>query len=635
MQTVILKVTKLMGTPVFTAFSTDMRFAKVYGATRLGEKDPLWYYPAFYPVYRHVLNDFKVLQVPLELSDTAKKVVTQLDEYAERIEKRILPPGFEFKTKPYDHQLEGLVHVLYNFRAALFYACGLGKTKVVIDWQRAIGAKPLILCPRVVVKVWPYEAQRHGFEQEFAVIDAKSRAEKLTQLTDAKNYPGIVISYDSARRYYEELAKLPYNAIVADESHYIKGHTSSRSKVAIELSKKASRRIIMSGTPSTGDPRDMWAQFRFLSPCFLSEQFWKFKDTYCETAPLNKRIVVGYKNLDVLNRRVNIVALRKTKAQCLDLPTRQIIDIPIDLEDHQRKVYNTLIFTEEYEVIRTALAEDKLFTEQGLIDVPNAAILVNKLLQVACGFVYLKPDEPPICDGCEHLRDCINEGIKPYTAACQVDSTPRPPIVERMKTNAKLDMLLMKLDEILAEPTHKCIVWCQFSAEMNWVQEAVQEHWKKTKQNHTLVRVDGSTGAPEKLVKKFNTDPECRVYLGQVETGVGITLNAANYMVYFSLPWKLLAYDQSIDRNHRVGQERDVVVFRLIARGTIDVHVARSLALKRTVSETIVATLRCAQCERQKRCEDRGVSLFEPGCLYKRQVARPVARARSIKECPT
>ena len=143
MQTVILKVTKLFGTPVFTAFSTDMRFAKVYGATRLGD-DPLWYYPAFYPVYKHVLRDFRVLEVPLVLSETVEKVVAQLDQYAERIEKRLLPTGFEFKTTPYDHQLEGLTHVLYNFRAALFYACGLGKTKIVVDWQRAIGAHMLL-----------------------------------------------------------------------------------------------------------------------------------------------------------------------------------------------------------------------------------------------------------------------------------------------------------------------------------------------------------------------------------------------------------------------------------------------------------------------------------------------------------
>lgn len=629
MQTTTLKITKLGGTPVFMAYSTDPRFAKVYGATRIPPKD-LWYYPAFHPLYRFVLRDFHVLQVPLELSEAAHEAVQKLDRYAARIQNRELPEGFTFKTPPFQHQLEGLVHVLYNFRAALFYACGLGKTKIVIDWQRALDATLLVLCPRVVVKVWPQEAARHGIDQEFAVIDATSRKGKLKQLEDAKNYPAVVISYDSMRRYQDELSALSYNVLVADESHYIKNPTSARTKVAIELSKKASRRIIMSGTPSTGNPLDMWSQFRFLSPCFLAEPFWKFKQDYCVTSKSNKHIVVGFKNLDVLNRRIEIVSLRKTKKECLDLPAQRIINLWLDLTTAQRRVYNTLVHTDEFEALHTAMVAGELFNQDGLIDVPNAAILVNKLIQVTCGFVYLKPNEPSPCHGCEHLRDCVTAGIKPHTASCKVDPVARPPVIERMASNAKLVVLLSKLTEILVEPTHKCIVWCQFGAEMDWVQEAIEAHWEKHRQDFTLVRVDGSTNKPDRLVDRFNQDPRCRVYLGQVETGVGITLNAANYMIYFSLPWKLLAYDQSLDRNHRLGQERDVTVFRLLARGTIDTHIARALSLKRTVSETLVATLRCGRCDRQKRCEDSGISLFEPGCKFQRRVARPVARPRSI-----
>lgn len=629
MQSTLLKVTKLCGTPVFTAFSTDIRFAKVYGATRLNN-GPLWYYPAFYPVYKLVLRDFKALRIPLTLSETTQKIIKQLELYDERIKKRELPKDFIFKTRPYAHQLEGLVHLIYNFRAALFYVCGSGKSKILIDWQRAINAKPLILCPRVVLRVWGQEALCHGIDQELKIIDAKTRKEKIKQCDDAINYSGTVVSYDTACNYYEELTALPYNAIVADESHYIKGYASQRSKVAIELSKKASRRVIMSGTPSTGDPRDMWPQFRFLSPCFIAESFWKFKNTYCETSPHNRRIVVGYKNLDVLNKRVNIVALRKTKQQCLDLPERQIIDILVDLKDKQRRVYNTLIHTTEYDLVRTAVEEGSLFKSAGVIDIPNAAILVNKLLQVTCGFVYLKEDVPNICDGCKYLRDCVVKGIRPHTRRCLVDQIPQKPVVERMEYNAKLDTLLYKLKEILIEPSHKCIIWCQFSAEMDWIQEALESIWRKEKVNWSLVRVDGNTKAVEKLVNQFNNDSLCKVYLGQVETGIGVTLNAATYTIYFSLPWKLLAYDQSIDRNHRIGQKNSVTVYRLLARGTVDVHVARALDLKRTVSETIVATLCCDTCKRREHCTTNNINIFDADCLYKRQTARSVTRARSI-----
>lgn len=631
METQVLKVTSLGGTPVFAIYSTDLSFKKVFGAvTKKGTL--LWYFPAFYPVYKLVLKDLKALKLRFTISDAARDAITQLERYDERVAKKVLPPGFVFKTPPYDHQLEGFIHVLYNMRVALFYACGLGKTKIIVDWQRALNAKPLILCPRVVLRVWATEAARHGIEQEYRIVDGLTREEKSAQITDAKNYSGMVITYGSARLYLEQIQEdFPYNAIVADESHYIKDERSGRTAAALTLSKKPCRRVIMSGTPSTGDPRDMYSQFRFLSPCFMPESFWKFKQTFCRTAPMNKRIVIGYKNLHVLNERVRLVALRRTKKECLDLPEQHVIDVPIDMTPSQQKFYNTIILSEEFdELAQSLMREDRILTEQGLIDIPNAAVLVNKLLQVACGFMYLKADVPNICDGCEHLRDCVDAHIKPYTTKCQVNSTPVPPVVQRMQENAKLVVLLHKLDEILADPTHKCIIWAQFRPEMDWIEEAIKAHWEKTKRAFTLVRVDGRTTDVTVPATQFETDPACRVYLGQVETGVGITLNAANYMVYFSLPWKLLSYDQSIDRNHRVGQRRDVTVFRLLCRHTIDIHIARGLSTKRTVSETIISALTCAHCDRRERCADLGIVLFEEGCRYQRDVQRHVARAKQV-----
>lgn len=624
----VLKITNIRGTPVFAIYSTDLRFKKVFGATnKKGEL--LWYFPAFYPVYKLVLRDMQALHLHFEISEAAQKAIDQLDRYEERIRKQVLPSGFAFKTKPFAHQLEGFVHVLYNYRVALFYACGLGKTKIVIDWQRAIGAKPLILCPRAVLRVWAIEAIRHGIEQEYKVIDATTREEKTAQISDAKNYSGMVITYDSARRYQEQIiAELPYTAIVADESHYIKEVKSRRTVAAIELGQRVSRRIIMSGTPCAGDPLDLYPQFRFLAPCFMHESFWKFKQTFCRTAPSNKRIVIGFKNLHVLNQRIQLVTLRRTKKECLDLPEQYILDVPVHLHAEQRKVYNSLILSEEYEELASAiLREEKILTEHGLIDIPNAAVLVNKLIQVTCGFMYLKPDVPNICDGCEHLRDCIEDKIKPYTSKCLVDQTPHPPVVQRMPQNAKLDVLLAKLDEILADPTHKCIIWGQFHPELDWIEEAITARWKEQKLPFTLVRVDGQTANVQAQADKFNEDPKCRIYLSQVETGVGITLNSANYMVYFSVPWKLLAYDQSLDRNHRVGQQRDVTVFRLLGRQTIDMHIARGLSTKRTVAETITSALACSRCNRQEMCD---TTLFGDGCKYQRDIARHTARVTQV-----
>lgn len=275
----LLKITYLTGTPVFVTAATNPNFSKVFGATRF-QGNPLLYFPAFYPLHKFVLRDLASLKLAYTLSPSAQSVVRQLQQYDERIDKGVLPADFVFKTQPFKHQKDGLVHIFYNLRAALFYACGLGKTKIIIDWQRATKSKLLILCPSKVTGVWLQEVKRHGINQEFYAIDARTKAGKEKQILNAKDYDGLVISYDSARLYYELVVQsVPYTAIVADESHYIKSITSARTKVALELSKKARRRVIMSGTPSAGDPRDIYPQFRFLSTAIMAENAWKFKNS--------------------------------------------------------------------------------------------------------------------------------------------------------------------------------------------------------------------------------------------------------------------------------------------------------------------------------------------------------------------
>ncbi|MAG64381.1 MAG: hypothetical protein CMK74_00675 [Pseudomonadales bacterium] len=622
--TLTFKVTKVVGTPVFVTHSTDLRLSQIYGATLL---NGLWHYPAYHPFHRTVLADIKALELPVTLSSAAQQWVHTVDQFEQYIKTQRLPVGFEFKTQPYAHQMEGLVHALYFFRAALFYACGLGKTKIILDWHRATGCYPLILCPRTVLSVWGEEPAIHGINQELRVVDGYSKKKKLQQIADAKDYPGVVMSYGTASRYYKEIAAaVPYNAIVADESHQIKGETSTRSKTARELSKKAARRIIMSGTPSLGDPRDMYPQLRFLAPYFAPEAFWKFKQQFCVTAPRNKRIVIGFKNLHILRDRVTVLALDKTKEECLDLPGQQIIDIPVKLTGDQRRVYNGLLVTGDFASIAQLLQEEGLLSSTGTLDIPNPGILVFKLQQVTSGFVLKTPDLPNICDGCEHVRNCVEEHIQPYTQVCKKDTDIRvKAVADRFSSNAKLDVLRGKLSEILAEKSHKCIIWAQFREEMNIIEEALDaDGWAH-------VRVDGTTPKVGVAVNTFNTDPECRVYLGQVATGVGITLNSASYTIYFSLPCKLESYLQSLDRNYRVGQTKKVTVYRLLGKATVDMNVARALSLRKNVAETITTVLACSGCPHQAACLTNKVALFDSACIYSRRVTRPTIKPRELE----
>jgi SNF2 family DNA or RNA helicase len=389
---------------------------------------------------------------------------------------------------------------------------------------------------------------------------------------------------------------------------------------------------LSSATADLGDPQDMYPQLRFLAPAYMPENYWKFMAQYCITSQYNKHIVTGFKNMDVLRERVALVAIRRQKQDCLDLPAQHIIDVPVKLSQVQRQVYNTLVQSKEMQDALEAMQKGLLST-RGVLSIPNAAILLNKLIQVTCGFVIKKSAEPLPCDTCGHVATCVAAEISPYTRACrstcEEDHVEPVRIIDRLAHNSKLDELEEKLDEILVEPTNKVIIWGQFIEELNIIEELLRKKGEAEGWSH--VRVDGSvTARIANFEAQFNTIPTCRVYLSQVETGVGITLNAANYMIYHSLPWKLGAYLQSLDRNHRIGQERDVTVFRLLGTGTIDRDIAKSLDTKFTVSETILGTLKCLGCGSSEECERNGITLYSDECRYKGDRARPIAKPKEI-----
>jgi SNF2 family DNA or RNA helicase len=618
-----VRVTSLGGTPVFQVYAPDPRFMKVFGATEI---DGLWYYPAFLPAAEVTLKDFRVLRLPLNFSPAAQKAVATLQDLRRRHDAGELPPNFVFKTKPYQHQLDGLVHLLYYWRAALFYACGLGKTKVVVDWMRAVRCWTLVVCPKIVVGVWGREVQTHGIDQELRIVDADTVAGREKQLLDAEGYQGAVLSYDTLVRLPEAIVKLPYTAMVADESQYLKSADAERTRVALELGMKAARRVLMSGTPSLGDPCDMWSQLRFLSTAYASEAFWAFKQTYCQTSPRNKHIVVGYKNLDGLHLRVELVALRRTKEECLDLPKRLTVERYVELRGKARTLYNELTGSREYQDLIEQLRDQALLSPGAVLQIPHAAALLNKLLQISAGFVYAQnEDDAQLCDGCPHLRECVADRIRPHTRACKVHSSPAPPQVERFAENAKRDMLEELLESVLADPSNKAIVWGQYLAELDLIEDLLKERgWG-------YVRIDGRTaGTAAAAAAAFNNEPDRRVYLGQVSTGVGITLNAANYMIYYSLPWKLGDYEQSGDRNYRVGQERDTVIYLIIAQGTVDEAILRALRAKHDVAEALTAAIVCQACPAAVRCAERGTAPFDDDCRYPRGVSRPIAKAKPL-----
>lgn len=629
-----LQLSSVYRTPIFTLRDNSSRVKNAYGAVFHGATKS-WRFPGFYPVHAFVLSDLRKIIPELVLSEVVKQHVAELEEAP------TVPSEFSFVTSPYQHQREGLLHVHRHLRAGLFYSPGLGKCKIIVDLLRLTGDHSLILCPRVMLRTWAEEFEKHGDITDVIVIDGSTKKKKMARVAEAQATDPVatIITYTSASLYYDDIIKIPYSVIVADESHQMKTPFAKRTKTATALAQRAYRRVLLSGTPSLGSPFDMYAQLRFLGKYLCGEHWWAFRKMFgvfpaWQREEARPTMVVGYQNLDLMNKRVNLVCLRKTKEECLDLPEQHILDVSFALYGKQKKVYNTLVL----EHCDAAGASVKDALEEGTLDqtagskfppyvyVPEVISLLNKLDQVSSGFLYQTTVNPRLCDGCTDVHSCTEEEIRPYTSRCTQVSKAPPTVVSSMKINARLDKLTGLLESILEDPDNKIIIWAKYKSEIDHVEKAVKGFKLE------YVRVEGgmTSVALATCRNTFNTDSKCRVYIGQVSTGIGITLNAANYTIFYSLPWSLEHYLQSLDRNYRIGQNRSVTVYRLIGLHTLDQAKATALSQKMDFSNLITVRAICATCPEINRCFKFKIQPFDADCIHDRTMLRDTAQVRLI-----
>lgn len=631
----LLTMGSIYGTPIFVlSGERHPRLKEVYGAS-WSRKMSAWRFPAFYPVHERVLSDLKAVLPDLVYSDEVHKHIEDTTRDVE------LPNDFRFLTKPFQHQREGLLHLYKYPRAGLFYDPGLGKTKVVVDLQRLLREPMLIFCPRVMLHDWAAEFKKHGDIDDVVVLDGtKKKKLQLMEKAVAQTPAATVVTYTTAQMYQEQIIRIRYNIIVVDESHQMKTPFSKRTKSSQALAARAYRRILLSGTPSLGSPFDLYGQLRFLGKYFCPEDWWSFKKKFGVFPPWElkegrPRMLLGFQNTDLMRDRVLFVCTRRTKDECLDLPDRQVIDIEFDLHRKQKKAYNNLI-TERCDPkgfgYATMMEEGTLTQATGTelephVIVTDDVVLFGKLDQITSGFLYKTKRNPRMCDGCTHVYDCTRDMIRPYTTDCHVRKKAPPRVVEPIKDNARADELKELLASLLEDESHKVIVWANLTQELDQIENVVQAL------NYGYVRVEGGVSSDELKMRKeqFNTDSNTRVYIGQVQTGIGVTLNAANYTVYYSLPWSLEHYLQSIDRNYRIGQERKVTVYRLIALHTLDQTKAAALDQKKDFSDLVTKSATCATCPHYaQRCAKNNIELFDPECVHDRTMLRHTAKVSLI-----
>lgn len=631
-----MSILKLIPHPISPLFRLEggfpPRVAEVYGASHI---QGAWYFPAYRPACAKVLADLEAVggtRFPVYLSPEVVAHASRLMTLSP------LPADFTYITAPFKHQVDGLTWLYNHPRAGLFYAPGLGKCKTVVDLQRLTQERYIVFCPAVVLNTWKREFMTHGGVDDVVVLDG-DREEKEAQIEAciARMPVAVIVTYESAVLLMPLLARLKYDGVVLDESHRIKSVTSQRTAAAASLADRARRRVLLSGTPTLGTPFSLYPQLRLLAPFLVPENWTEFRQRFgiYEQAAVQvgaMHQVKGYKNVDTLRDRVLSVCSRRFLEECIDLPERTVVDVPFELEEGTRRYYNELVVGEVDDagiaVRERAMAGD-LALRHGpslgfsYVYAPDTVARMMKLEQVVSGFVTRTDANTGLCNDCPELKNCLTDKIRPFTKACSVaKEVPKKEIYglpdARMRTFEDL------LETLLEDPANKVLVWTRFIEELDRVSAAL------TKRKIGFSRVQGGMSSVdfEAQMKRFETDPSVRVYAGQVASGIGVTLNSANYVIYYSLPWSLEHYDQSLARNYRIGQKRHVTVYRLIAMHSLDEAKAKAIDQKVDIDKLFTASVESHGDERKK--IDRIIAEVKPiGESYREVRERLMARGWS------
>ena len=467
--------------------------------------------------------------------------------------------NYKFKTKPYAHQMTALEKSWNRETFAYFMEMGTGKTKVLIDNLAMLYDKgkvngALIIAPKGVVGTWynneiPTHLPDH-IKHETVLWKAaitKKQQEKLDTLFQPGEDLHILImnveafSTTKGVNFAHKFLSSHRSLMAIDESTTIKNPTAKRTKNILKLAESAVYRRIMTGSPVTKNPLDLYTQCDFLSPWLLDfTSYYAFRNRYAEMKTLHMhgrqvQVVNGFKNLGELSDKLKDFSYRVLKDDCLDLPDKIFIKREIQLSPDQRRLYDQM----KKEAI--AILKGKQSTTV------NTLTQLMRLQQITCGH---------------------------FTA----DDGATQPIPNNRIT---------ELMDVLEETEGKAIIWAHYQYDITAIIQAVAKKYGEK----SIVDYYGLTPQEERQpnIKRFQDDPECRFIVGTPSTGgYGITLTAANTVIYYSNGYDLEKRLQSEDRAHRIGQKKSVTYVDLMADDTVDEKIVQALRKKINIASEVL-----------------------------------------------
>ena len=475
------------------------------------------------------------------------------------------PPTLVGSLRPY--QSEGLAWLgflrEYGFGGVLADDMGLGKTvqtlaHILAEKEAGRLDRPaLIVAPTSTLPNWRAEAAKFAPSLRTLVLRGPDRRALFDEI---EGHDLVVTSFPLLSRDREELAKRAFHLVVLDEAQNIKNPAAAVTKAAKAL--KTRHRVCLSGTPVENRLEELWSLFDFVMPGFLGNltRFRKEFKTPIEThgdADARRR----------LSRRIRPFILRRTKdLVAKELPEKTTVIERVELEDAQRDLYESLRLAMDKRVREVIAAKGM---DRGRIEILDALL---KLRQACC--------DPRL--------------VKLKTA-------------KKVERSAKLDRLMELLGELLAEG-RRILIFSQFTSMLDLIEDAIRNSpllsggegpgvrgesqvargagvGLKTAQ---WVRLDGSTEDRETPVRRFQSGEVPLFLISLRAGGTGLNLTAADTVIHYDPWWNPAVEAQATDRAHRIGQDKVVLVLKLVAEGTVEEKILDMQERKAKLADSIL-----------------------------------------------
>jgi len=413
--------------------------------------------------------------------------------------------------KPFEHQKETASFLTLHRRAFCFNEQGTGKTGSVIwaaDYLMSLGyiRRVLVLCPLSVMQsAWQNDLFRFAMHRTVGIAHSHSRQKRIEVVCGDAEF--VICNFDGLDIIKDVVEENEFDLIVVDEANAYKTVSTKRWKVLNQILAPSTWVWMMTGTPASQSPTDAYGLARIVNPSSVPKFFGSFRDMVMQKVTTFK--YVPRPQAESIVHNVLQPAIRYTKEECLDLPEMTYTTRNVPLTPQQMKYYETL----RKHMVAVAAGEE--------ITTVNAAANINKLLQLSCGAVYSDSKEVVTFDASNRIA---------------------------------------ALKEVIEEATHKVIVFAPYKHSIH----IISEELKKSGYTCEVISGDVSVGRRTEIFAKFQTEPDPKILVIQPQAAShGVTLTAANVIVYWSPVMSVETYLQANARTHRAGQRNPCTVVHL------------------------------------------------------------------------